>query len=180
MATKRTPAPDDAPDNPGTPISEIAARLEEKRAADAAAAGADTPPPAEEPKAEKPKKKAKTGTVSGEVAKPDFEKAVRLYRGDIKPAKSRSAEFMQEVSTAYKAVKKDARVHPGAAKVAFSLVEMEYDKQQEWLRSFRGTLEALGIGIEADLFDGLEGEAPKSNVVPFKEMSPAPDLVTLQ
>jgi len=175
MATRRKTADEGVTDNPGTPLSEIAARMEEKRAAEAGEGHGGIA----EAKAEKPANKAKAGTVSGEVPKPDFDKAVRLYRGDIKPAKAKAAEHMQEASTAYKSVKKDALVHPCAAKVAFSLVEMEYDKQQEWLRSFRGTLEALGIGIEADLFDGLDGEAPKSNVVPFKEPVAA-DLLTLQ
>jgi hypothetical protein len=159
-------------DNPGTPIAEIGERLKEKQANAEAAPVAD-PAPA------KPGKKAKVEPLGGDAEAPDFDKAVRLYRNDIKPAKSRASEFMQEASTAYKAVKKDALVHPGAAKAAFALAEMEYDKQQEWLRSFRGTLQALNIGIEADLFDGLDEAAPGSNVVPLKKPE-AVELVTVQ
>ncbi len=175
MARSPRKAATDAGDNPGTPIAEIGKMLADKQAADAAANG--EPPLIADPAAaaEKPK----VAPLGGDTPKSDFDKAVRLYKQDIKPAKSRASEFMQEASTAYKAVKKDALVHPGAAKAAFALVEMEYDKQQEWLRSFQGTLEALGIGIEADLFDGVDAAAPKSNVVPLKKPETV-ELVTLQ
>jgi hypothetical protein len=172
MATKRKPDGGDGPPaNTPTPLSEIRERIEALRAADSKSFDGEAPAPAPA---------ARPTPVSGEVGQPDFEQAVRLYRGDIKPAKAKAAEHMQEASTAYKSVKKDALVHPGAAKAAFALVEMEYDKQQEWLRSFRGTLEALGVGIEPDLFDdGGQKIPPTSNVVPIKESAPAAELVTL-
>lgn len=100
-------------------------------------------------------------TVSGEVPKHDFGLAVRIYRQDIKKAASKVGEFNQELSTAYKAIKKNANIQPKAAKLAFSLDDMEEAKRDDFLRSFNGLLKELNIHMPSDLVDQAEGKGPE-------------------
>ena len=110
-------------------------------------------------------RKPKEKQVNGEVVKPDFDLAISLYRNDIRPAQSSVGEYAQEMSTAYKAIKKDAHVNPGAAKLAFKLDQMEDFKRDDFLRSLYGLMKHLNIGISADLVDAMgDGEAPKMPV----------------
>lgn len=102
-----------------------------------------------------------------QVFKPDYKLAVKLYREDIRPAQAKVGEFAQEQSTAFKAIKKQAHVNPGAAKMAFKLCEMEDSKRDDFLRSLYGLMQELKIGISADLVDQMaDGEAPKMPVTP--------------
>jgi hypothetical protein len=124
-------------------------------------------------------KKAETGHVTGEVLKPDFALAVKLYRHDIKPAQAKVGEFAQEQSTAYKAIKKTAHVEPNAARQAFRLDQMEEAKRDDWLRSFNGLLKELNIFMPRDLADIAEGKGTTGeNVVPFGDRA-APQLATI-
>lgn len=110
---------------------------------------------------------------TGEIKKMDFASAVRAYRNDIKPALSNVGDAAQEASTAYKHIKKNCHIQPGAAKLAFKLDDMEEAKRDDFLRGFVGLLNELNIPLQsADLVDQAEGKAP----------SPArskPKLVTL-
>lgn len=100
-----------------------------------------------------------------EVKKPDFDLAIRLYREDIRPAQSGVGEYSQEMSTAYKSIKKDANINPQAAKLVFKLDQMEDFKRDDFLRSVYGLMKALGIGISADLVDAMgDGDAPSMPV----------------
>ena len=117
--------------------------------------------------------------ITGEVPKPDYALAVRLYRQDIRPALGKVGEHAQEMSTAYKAIKKTAHVQPGAARAAFRLVDMEDAKRDDYLRSFNGLLRELGIFLPADLVDAAEGKGSiNENVVPIGKPA-APQLATL-
>ena len=117
-----------------------------------------------------PKRKEPDDT--GEIKVKDFALAKKLYFGDIKPAKSAAAESMQEASTAYKAIKKDAHIQPGAAKAAFNLVEMEDAKRDDWLRCFMGVLRENNIDPDpADLVDVMQADDGYAR--------PKPTLVTL-
>lgn len=93
------------------------------------------------------------------VEKPDYERAVRLWRNDIKPAQSKQAEHGQEQSTAYKEIKNQCHIQPDAARKAFALDRMEESKRDDWLRSFRGLLKALNIYMPADMVDSAEGNS---------------------
>jgi hypothetical protein len=86
----------------------------------------------------------------------DFDFAKKAYFNDIKPALSKVAEHMQEASTCYKAVKKQAHIQPGAMKAAIKLVEMEDAKRDDWLRCFNGFLVANNIDPDPkDLIDQM-------------------------
>lgn len=112
-----------------------------------------------------------------EIQKPDFEQAVRIYRNDIRPAQAKVGEYAQEQSTAYKQIKKGCNVHPGAAKLAFKLNEMEDHKRDDYLRSLYGLMNVLKIGISADLVDQMgDDDAPTMPVADKKPL----ELVSLQ
>lgn len=115
-----------------------------------------------------PRGKKNQGTINGEVPKPDFELAAKIYREDIRPAMSGVGEHAQEMSTAYKAIKKQAHIQPQAARLAFRLVDMEAAKRDDFLRSFNGLLREMKIFMPADLVDAAEGKGGE-NVVPIGE-----------
>lgn len=124
-------------------------------------------------------RKAPEGVINGEVPKPDFDRAIKLYRHDIKPAQAKVGEFAQEQSTAFKEIKKGCHIQPQAAKAAFKLDEMEPAKRDDWLRSFNGLLKGLGIFMPRDLADIAEGKGTAGeNVVPFGEAQ-RPQLATI-
>lgn len=60
--------------------------------------------------------------------------AKKLYFQDIKPARSKASEFMQEVSTAKKAVKKQAHFQGYSFDVAARLHELEDAKKEDAIR----------------------------------------------
>ena len=112
-------------------------------------------------------KQAKKQTEEVEMIKaPDFERALRIFRHDIKPANEASGESAQTASTGYKAIKKDCRVNTRAAKFIFPLLSESEEKRNDILRSVRGLLEAAGIGITDDLVSDAEDEA-KTPIVPM-------------
>jgi hypothetical protein len=114
-----------------------------------------------------------------EIKKPDFELAKRIYFGDIKPAQGKVGEHAQEMSTAYKEIKKTANIQPQAAKLAFKLVEMEESKRDDYLRSLNGLLQVFRIFMPRDLVDQAEGKTGGDNIVPIGERS-QPQLATIQ
>ncbi len=124
-------------------------------------------------------KKKQEGVINGEIPKPDFELAAKIYREDIRPAMSGVGEHAQEMSTAYKEIKKRAHIQPQAARAAFRLVDMEEAKRDDYLRSFNGLLRELKIFMPADLVDAAEGKATiGETVVPIGE-SLKPKLATI-
>ncbi|MBL9070436.1 MAG: hypothetical protein JNM03_10645 [Sphingopyxis sp.] len=121
--------------------------------------------------------KAATKPVSHEVPQKDFTGAVRAYRNDVKPAISKVGEYSQEVSTAYKHIKKNCHIQPGAAKLAFKLDGMEEAKRDDFLRCFNGLCKELNIVMPRDMVDIAEGK-PAESIVPEAER-PKPQLVAV-
>lgn len=96
---------------------------------------------------------------TGEVKAKDFGLAKKLFLNDIKPAVSKAGESMQEASTAYKQIKKQANIQPAAAKLAFKLAEMEEAKRDDFLRCLGGLLKEFGIEVEPkDMIDMMQAE----------------------
>jgi phosphoribosyl-ATP pyrophosphohydrolase len=122
-------------------------------------------------------RKPKDDDDGGVIAKKDFALAVRLYREDIKPAANKVGEHAQEMSTAYKALKKNAHIQPGAAKLAFKLLETEDAKREDFLRCLNGLLEELGISLKPDLVDQMQ--AANTGPAPVQANRPTPTLVTI-
>jgi len=121
-------------------------------------------------------KKASDKPINGEIPKPDFALAVKFYQDDIRPAQAKVGEFAQEQSTAYRAIKKQANVHPGAAKLAFKLNEMEDTKRDDFLRSLYGLMTELDIGLSRDLVDAMSDS--EADEMPTKERK-RPTLATV-
>ncbi len=114
-----------------------------------------------------------TGNAPESVeAKQDFELARKLYFADIKPAVAGAAEKAQEASTAYKAIKKQANIDQGAAKLAFRLVEMESGAQQHYLRSLMGMLDIMNVALDADLVDIAQGHNSGATIIPIRKVEP--------
>lgn len=114
-----------------------------------------------------------------EVKSMDFERAVSLYRKDIKPAISKVGEHAQEVSTAYKEIKKGCNIPPAIAKFCFKLAEDEEASRDVQLRALNGLLNALKIGvIAADLVDKAQG-IDGTGVIPTVEAKTRPNLVVV-
>lgn len=122
-----------------------------------------------------PRAKKAEAPQNEEVQKPDFEKAVRIYRGDIKPAVEAAGERAQEASTGYKAIKKECRVNTRAARFVFSLERESEEKRNDVLRSLRGMLGAMGIGITDDLVSAAENEDSDAPIIPAAK----PETVTV-
>jgi hypothetical protein len=114
-----------------------------------------------------------------EVHAPDFALAVRLYRQDIKPAQSKVGEHSQEMSEAYKAIKKRAYIQPQAARLAFRLDDMEESKRDDFLRSFNGLLKEMNIFMPVDLADMAEGKGSAGETVVPIGAGSKPRLATI-
>jgi hypothetical protein len=141
------------------------------------AADAADPPPAETTPQVSPRKEtdmargaAKTKPIDGEEVKPDADLAARLYQEDIRPAQSKVSEHSQEMSTAYKKIKKEGHIPSWAAKLAFKLKEMEEAKRDHGLRGLFALLDKFNMMPRNDLVDaaqgkGTVGQRPKPNLV---------------
>lgn len=109
---------------------------------------------------------------TGEVKTKDFALAKKLFQQDIAPAVSKAGEAMQEASTGYKAIKKQAHIQPQAAKLAFKLAEMEEAKRDDFLRCLGGLLKEFGIELDPkDMVDQMQGGDGYAR--------PKPQLVTI-
>jgi hypothetical protein len=73
---------------------------------------------------------------TGEVKTKDPSLAKKLYFHDIKPARSKASEHMQEVSTAKKAVKKQANFQGWSFDAAVRAHEMEDARKEDAIRGF--------------------------------------------
>lgn len=78
------------------------------------------------------KPKDDDGAVEVKVKDPALAK--KIYYQDIKPARSKASEFMQEVSTGKKAVKKMAHIQGFSFDVATRLHELEDAKKEDAIR----------------------------------------------
>lgn len=95
------------------------------------------------------------------VQKPDFERAARILRGDVKPAEEANAKSRGDLSAAWKTIESDCHVNKKAAKDSCRLLNMSPELRDDYLRSLYGMMAVLGIGISRDLVDQMgDGEAP--------------------
>lgn len=113
----------------------------------------------------------------GVIEEPDFERAARILRRDVKPAEEKVGEHSQSMSTAYKAIGKECHVNTKAARLAYWLSKQSEEKTDDYLRSLRGMLSAMNVGITRDLVDEAEG-ADEAPIIPSKEAAPI-ELATL-
>jgi len=122
--------------------------------------------------------KLKPDDTDGEIKQKDFAQAVRIYRQDIKQAVSKVGEHSQELSTAFKAIKKQCGISSKAAKLAFQLDDMEDFKRDDFLRSLNGMLKELGIYMPTDMIDVANGATAGESIIPTGQRE-KPRLVTV-
>lgn len=114
-----------------------------------------------------------------QIEAPDYDGALRIYREDIKPAASKVGEHNQELSSAYKAIKKQCRIPGWVMKLGIKLDGMEEAKRDVEMRALSGLLSAMKIGITRDIVDAAEGkDAPE--VIPTVAARPKIELVAAQ
>lgn len=92
-----------------------------------------------------------------EIKAPDFEKALRIIKNDVRPAEENNAEERGKLSGAWKAVEKDCRVNKAAAKLVNKLDQMSEENRDDFLRSLYGMMRAADIRISRDLVDQAHG-----------------------
>lgn len=105
-----------------------------------------------------------------EVKTHDYKLAMKIVKNDIMPANSKSGEYAQEASTAYKAIKKKCHIQPGAVKDAIKIADKEEAKRDDFLRGLANmvnllTGEKLLTFHGTDLVDQAEGQRPKPKLV---------------
>lgn len=101
--------------------------------------------------------RGKKTQVNGEIPKPDYALAASILRNDINPAKTEQGRAMKDASDAYKAVKKEAHVHPWAVRQVSSLMKNEDAERDIKLRDLRGMLIECGLSLRPDLVDLAQG-----------------------
>ncbi|WP_426163047.1 hypothetical protein [Sandarakinorhabdus sp. DWP1-3-1] len=89
-----------------------------------------------------------------QMDKPDFDRALRVLRGDIKPAMEGMAETRGGVSAAWKVIADECHVHKAAARFFQThVMAASTDKREDVLRSLFGLCQAAEIQVEVDLVD---------------------------
>ncbi|HEX7852082.1 MAG TPA: hypothetical protein VF503_00115 [Sphingobium sp.] len=110
------------------------------------------------------------------VLKPDFERAIRILRSDVNPLTEESAKIRGDQSAAWKEIEKDCHCNKKAMKLVHSLMRMDPEVRDDFLRTQYGAMASAKIGISQDLVDQMtDGDAP---AMPTVKRESAP-LVTV-
>lgn len=111
-----------------------------------------------------------------EIPKPDFERAIRILKSDLNPLTEEGAKIRGDQAASWKMIEKDCHCNKKAMKAVHSLMRMDPELRDDYLRTLYGGMEAAGIGISEDLVDQMEGdEAP---AMPTRKKAPV-GLVTV-
>lgn len=122
--------------------------------------------------------KLKSDDNGEEIKTMDFAGAIRVYREDIKKAVIKVGQHSQELSTAYKHIKKQCGISSKAAKLAFQLDDMEDFKRDDFLRALNGLMKELGIFMPTDMIDVANGASAGTSPIPTGTRE-KPRLVTV-
>lgn len=114
------------------------------------------------------------------VQKPDFEKALRIIVGDIKPAEEKNASARGDLSSAWKTIEDECHCNRQAAKAFAKLRGMSEEKRDDYLRTLYGLMTAAGIGISPDLVDQMGEDGAATMPVAGQRATSESDLATLQ
>lgn len=136
------------------------------------AADAADPPPEEAYEligtARKEEEMAKAAKNEGahEVPKPDFDRAIKILKTDLNPLTENSAKIRGDQAVAWKMIEKDCHCNKKAMKAVHTLIRMDPELRDDYLRTLYGGMKAAGIGISEDMVDRMEGnEAPSMPTV---------------
>lgn len=112
---------------------------------------------------------AKNDDGAHEVHTMDFDRALEIVKGDINPAATKVGDHAQEMSTAYKLIKKECHIQPQSVKAAIKIADMEDAHRDDYLRGMVGMLNKT-LGFElltfhgGDLVDQAEGNGGRPNL----------------
>lgn len=120
---------------------------------------------------------AKSKPISGEVAEMDFARAIELFLGDIRPGQTSAASSMQEVSTAFKTIKKECHIPGWAMKAFIALFQMEDTARDKAMRALNGLCKQGNLLLSVDMVDKAQGETEDRPPIPTKKAEAKPDLV---
>ena len=124
--------------------------------------------------------KRKEDLPSAEVVKQiDAAQAVRILRQDILPNITKIGERSQDVSTAYKAIKKNCNIPSWVVKLAIKLGDTEDYKRDHELRAMKEMFKAYGITLTEDLVDQAQDNDDADGIIPTKKAAARPRLVTV-
>lgn len=140
-------------------------------------AGLDTTPINSEGNETMARKKKDAPQNGGEVAKPDFKRALSLMVTDLAPAAEESAKIRGDQSSAWKTIEKDCHLNKKGAKFFFGLRSMSQELRDDVLRTLYGLMREGNVGISEDLVS-LMDEAGEDRDMPVAKAAPV-DLVTL-
>lgn len=124
------------------------------------------------------RQKLKAEDTDGEIKPIDAKRACQILRQDILPNITKIGERSQEVSTAYKAVRKECNIPTWVMKLGIKLKDTEDFKRDHELRAMKAVFEELGISIRTDMVDMAEGKSGDGSVVGTSQSS-RPRLVTV-
>lgn len=110
------------------------------------------------------------------VEKPDFDRAIKILKGDLNPLTEEGAKIRGDQAAAWKAIEKDCHCNKKAMKTVHALMRMDPELRDDYLRTLYGGMEAAGIGISEDLVDQMEGDEAPS--MPTRKKAPV-ELVTV-
>jgi hypothetical protein len=103
-----------------------------------------------------PRKKKDDAAENGAQKPIDAARAVKIAKTDILPAQSKVGEFAQEMSTAYKEIKKECNIPSSVMKLGIKLNDMEDYRRDHWLRAFEAVRKELNLFVQPDLVDRAE------------------------
>lgn len=141
------------------------------------------PPPPEyyemigAPRKEEPMARTAKQEEAHEIPKPDFDRAIKILKKDLNPLTEESAKVRGDQAAAWKMIEKDCNCNKKAMKAVHSLMRMDPELRDDYLRTFYGAMEAADIGISEDMVDRMEGNETPS--MPVKKREPV-NLVTVQ
>ena len=102
--------------------------------------------------------KAAKNEGAHEVPKPDFDRAIKILKTDLNPLTENSAKIRGDQAAAWKMIEKDCHCNKKAMKAVHTLIRMDPELRDDYLRTLYGGMKAAGIGISEDLVDQMEGD----------------------
>ncbi|MDQ4421447.1 hypothetical protein OOT33_13550 [Sphingobium sp. DEHP117] len=104
------------------------------------------------------------------VKKPDFDRAIKILKGDLNPLTEEGAKIRGDQAAAWKTIEKDCNCNKKAMKAVHALMRMDPELRDDYLRTLYGGMQAAGIGISEDLVDQMEGDDAPS--MPTRKKAP--------
>ncbi len=87
----------------------------------------------------------------------DFDKAAKVMKGELAGHRDKGAKIRGDQSASWKKIE-EMGLNKRAAKAIFSMQDQSPAEVSDYLRTFIGLLNPLGLGITRDMVDAAEGQ----------------------